>query len=300
MKKLYRLSPSLKDYIWGGKKLKEYGKQGGDVIAESWELSFTGGGEATVDGVKITERFGRECWGTNAGKFEFFPSLTKFIDSRDKLSVQVHPSDAYALKHEGQYGKTEMWYIVEADEGAGIYLGFKRRVEECELRRAIECGTIEELLSFVPVKAGDVYFIPAGTVHAIGAGIVVYEIQQNSSLTYRLYDYMRRGKDGKTRELHIDKAMDVIKLDKYEVPPRDKKNADLIGECEYFKVHKYKLNFTSRELFADESSFLAVTCISGEGSVNGERICKGDTLFAPAGFGKIVITGDVEIITVSV
>ena len=300
MKKPYKLTPSLKDNLWGGNKLRGYGKEStADRIAESWELSFTKGGEAkTEDGIVMTSAFPKECWGTRAEDFEFFPTLTKFIDAREKLSVQVHPSDEYALKNEGQYGKTEMWYIVDCEEGAGIYLGLKRKCEKEEFAAKVADGTVEELLDFKTVKPGEVYFIPAGTVHAIGAGVLIYEIQQNSTLTYRLYDYMRRDKDGNLRELHVEAAMKVSVLDRYEVPPRDEKNPNLIGKCRYFETNKYKLNFTKMKIEVDDSSFLSLTCVKGEGRINEEKFSLGDTFFCPAGAGEIEVEGGLELITV--
>ena len=184
MKKVYNLTPSVHNNVWGGNKLREYGKTSdADRIAESWELSFVPGSEALADGKKLSELFDREAWGENCRDFEFFPTLTKFIDAKDKLSVQVHPSDEYALRHEGQYGKTEMWYVVEADEGAGIYMGLSRAVSAEEFAERVRLGTVEEVLKFHKVHSGDVFFIPAGTVHAIGAGVLIYEVQQNSTLT---------------------------------------------------------------------------------------------------------------------
>lgn len=304
MDKIYKLIPATKDNLWGGNKLRGYGKSSSaDRIAESWELSFTPGGEATLeDGRKMSEAFGREAWGSAAAKFEFFPVLTKFIDARENLSVQVHPSDSYALKNEGQYGKTEMWYVVEAEPGAGLYMGLNRTATTEEFSRAVADGTVEELLSFKEVKAGDVFFIPSGTVHAIGAGVVIFEIQQNSTLTYRLYDYMRRDKDGNLRELHVDKAMLVSDLSVYKGAPRDEKKPEIIGKCEYFQTEKYKLNFTKMSFDVDETSFLALTAISGEGVIEGTRISRGDTFFAPAGTGRfeVICESSLELITVRV
>ena len=304
MQKIYRLTPATKDNLWGGNKLRAYGKNAdSDIIAETWELSFTQGGEAKIeDGRTTTRAFPRETWGTNAAKFPFFPTLTKFIDAREKLSVQVHPSDEYALKNEGQYGKTEMWYVVEADEGAGLYMGLERRANPDEFLAAVNDGSVEKLLSFKEVKAGDVFFIPSGTIHAIGAGVVIFEIQQNSTLTYRLYDYMRRDKAGNLRELHVEKAMSVCDLDVYKGAPRVENSPEIIGKCEYFETAKYKLNFTNLPLFVDESSFLSVTCVGGEGTVEGEKIAKGDSFFIPAGAGDILITGgeNLEILTVKI
>ena len=304
MQKIYRLTPATKDNLWGGNKLRAYGKNAdSEIIAETWELSFTQGGEAKIeDGRTTVEAFPRDTWGTNSAKFPFFPTLTKFIDAREKLSVQVHPSDEYALKNEGQYGKTEMWYVVEADEGAGLYMGLERRANPDEFLAAVKDGSVENLLSFKPVKAGDVFFIPSGTIHAIGAGVVIFEIQQNSTLTYRLYDYMRRDKAGNLRELHVEKAMSVCDLDVYKEAPRVENSPEIIGKCEYFETAKYKLNFTNLPLFVDESSFLSVTCVGGEGTVEGEKIVKGDSFFIPAGAGDILITGgeNLEILTVKI
>ena len=302
MEKVYRLTPALKDNIWGGNKLREYGKNSNsDRIAESWELSFTSGGEARIsDGRTMSEAFSRKEWGTNCDKFPFFPVLTKFIDAKDKLSVQVHPDDEYALKNEGQYGKSEMWYIVDADEGAGIYMGTNEPVSSEDFARSVEDGTVEKYLSFKRVKPGDVFFIPAGTIHAICDGVLIYEIQQNSTLTYRLYDYLRRDKDGNLRELHIDKAMTVSNLSPYEAPNINSKNPNVIGECEYFTTEKYKLNFTNKRFLVTDKSYLMISCISGEGTIEGEKIAKGDTFFVPAGAGEVEISceDEIQIITV--
>ena len=173
MKKICKLTAPLFKNIWGGTKLKGYGKDHTyEKIGESWELSFVPNSESkTEDGRIVSDAFPKEYWGRNAEKFPFFPVLTKFIDAKENLSVQVHPGDEYALEYEGQFGKTEMWYIVEADEGAGIYLGLKRDATVEEIKNAIDTGTLEELLDFKEVKAGESYFIPSGTIHAIGGGV---------------------------------------------------------------------------------------------------------------------------------
>ena len=300
MKKIYKLTPACKDNIWGGNKLRKYGKESDkDRIAESWELSFTDGGEARIeDGRSMSEAFPRSTWGTSSEKFHAFPVLTKFIDAREKLSVQVHPSDSYALEHEGQFGKTEMWYVVEADEGAGLYMGLERKCDTDEFAKAVADGTVEKLLSFKQVKKGDVYFIPSGTIHAIGEGVVIFEIQQNSTLTYRLYDYMRRDKEGNLRELHVDKAMKVSLLEPYTEAVFNENDDSLIGTCEYFETRKYTLNFTKMAFNVENDSFLSITCVSGEGTVNGEKMLLGDTFFSPAGSGEIIVEGNAEIIVV--
>ena len=300
MEKIYKLTPACKDNIWGGNKLRKYGKESDkDRIAESWELSFTDGGEARIeDGRSMSEAFPRSAWGTSSEKFHAFPVLTKFIDAMDKLSVQVHPSDDYALANEGQFGKTEMWYVVEADEGAGLYMGLERECDSEEFARAVADGSVEKLLSFKKVKRGDVYFIPSGTIHAIGAGTVIFEIQQNSTLTYRLYDYMRRDKDGNLRELHVDKAMKVSLLEPYKESEFDANDESLIGKCEYFETRKYQLNFTKMTFNVENDSFLSITCVGGNGTIEGEKMSLGDTFFIPAGSGEITVEGNAEIIAV--
>lgn len=299
MKNVYKLVPEYKDYLWGGEKLKtDYGKQTDKTpCAESWELSLNPHGLTKVeDGKTLAEVLTPEKTGKNCEKFEFFPVLIKFIDAKQNLSVQVHPSDDYALKYENSYGKTESWYIVEAEEGAGIYCGFKRDTNKEEFLQSLASGEVENLLNFIPVKKGDCYFIPSGTVHAIGAGCLILEIQQNSDLTYRVYDYNRRGADGKLRELHVDKAVKVINFNKYE--PKlfaSKENPRVITECDYFRSRELVLNggFTEK----NANSFTCVTVTDGNGEINGEKFIKGDSFFVCAdteytlkGTGKVILT----------
>ena len=299
-KRIYKITPRIYDKIWGGYKLAEYGKGSGERIGESWELSFTGGCEASVGGVRIDEAIPRSELGTACERFEFFPVLTKFIDAADKLSVQVHPSDDYALANEGQYGKSEMWYVVSAEEGSGLYVGLKREVTPAEFMDYVDSGRAEEILDFKPVKAGDVYFIPSGTIHAIGGGVLIFEIQQNSTLTYRIYDYMRRDDSGNLRELHLDQAMKVSLLKPYEAPTRDENSREIIGKCDYFETRKCKVNLAKKSLFADKSSFVAVTCVAGSGEIEGEPLSLGDTYLVPAGYGEFSVSGDCEFLAVSV
>lgn len=299
MKNVYKLVPEYKDYLWGGEKLKtDYGKQTDKTpCAESWELSLNPHGLTKVeDGKTLAEVLTPEKTGKNCEKFEFFPVLIKFIDAKQNLSVQVHPSDDYALKHENSYGKTESWYIVEAEEGAGIYCGFKRDTNKEEFLQSLASGEVENLLNFIPVKKGDCYFIPSGTVHAIGAGCLILEIQQNSDLTYRVYDYNRRGAEGKLRELHVDKAVKVINFNKYE--PKlfaSGENPRVITECDYFRSRELVLNGGFTEKNAD--SFTCVTITDGSGEINGEKFIKGDSFFVCAdteytlkGTGKVILT----------
>ena len=287
--KIQKLIPECKDYVWGGNKLKEaYGKiSEKTLVAESWELSFHKDGlTKTENGLALTTQLTKEELGSNLSGFEFFPVLNKFIDAKQNLSVQVHPSDAYALKNENSFGKTEMWYIVEAEEGAGIYLGFNRDVTSEEYKRAIEQNKLTELLNFYKVKAGECYFIPAGTVHAIGAGCLIYEIQQNSNLTYRVYDY------GRGRELHIEKALTVSNLNKHE---NITLKGEALGVSKYFTVTKL-LCAQKRDLQTDGKTFHCVTVVKGKGEVEGLLVKKGDSIFVPANYGKYTLTGDMEVI----
>ena len=293
--KIEKLYPECKDYIWGGEKLKEsYGKiTDASPCAESWELSFHKDGPTKLsDGRLLMDAVTKADIGSRAAKFPFFPLLIKFIDAKADLSVQVHPSDEYALKNENSFGKTEMWYIVEADEGAGIYLGFKNDVKKEDFENAINEKKLTELLNFFEVKAGDCFFIPSGTIHAIGKGCLICEIQQNSNLTYRVYDYGRKDKNGNERELHVEKAKAVSSLKKFEPTVFDD---GILGKSEYFTVKNYRVN-GELMLCTDEESFNSVTAIRGGGYINGEPIARGDTFFIPAGFGKYKIEGDLEIL----
>ncbi len=304
--KIYPLKPYLRADLWGGDRLFAYGKSSPETaeagrISESWELSFTKGGEATLaDGRRLSEAFSKEDFGARAAHFPFFPVLTKFIDAKQNLSVQVHPSDAYALENEGQFGKCEMWYILEAAEGAGLYLGFERETNADEVKRAAEDGSVENLLHFQPVKSGEVYFIPPGTVHAIGAGVMLFEIQQNSTLTYRLYDYKRRDKDGNERPLHLEKGLLVCDFSPYSAASISGEDPSVIGTCPYFETRLYKPTFTNPITFALKDTFISLSCTRGEGEVCGQKIKRGESVFIPANQGSITLAGEMEILAVSV
>ncbi|MBQ8375386.1 MAG: ROK family protein [Clostridia bacterium] len=290
-----RLYPECKDNLWGGMRLKEfYGKQTDKTpVAESWELSFHKDGPTRIaDGKTLAEAVTKEELGKNCEAFPFFPMLIKFIDAKDNLSVQVHPSDDYALKNENSFGKTEMWYVVAADEGAGLYVGFSRDVTEEEYEQAIKNNTLTELLNFFEVKAGDCYFIPSGTIHAIGGGCLICEIQQNSNLTYRVYDYGRTDKNGNPRELHIDKALKVTSLKKYEGRPLcvSRGYGETIGASRYFTTTKIVLDGETA-LPMDKNSFKCVTAVSGNGEIAGEEFRAGDSFFLPASSESVQIKG---------
>ena len=304
--KIYPIKPYLRSDLWGGERLFGYGKQSPETqeagrISESWELSFTKGGEASLaDGTPLPKAFSKEDFGARAARFPFFPVLTKFIDAKKNLSVQVHPSDDYALKNEGQFGKCEMWYILEAEEGAGLYLGFNRETSAEEVRAAAEDGSVESLLRFVPVKSGEVYFIPPGTVHAIGAGVLLFEIQQNSTLTYRLYDYKRKDKDGNERPLHLEKGLLVTDFAPYQPAKIGGEDPALIGTCPYFETRFYKVNFTNPVSFLIKDSFISISCVKGEGEICGQKIRFGESVFIPATDEAITLSGDMEVLAVSV
>ena len=294
-----KLYPVCKDYLWGGNKLKDkYGKiTDCDPCAESWELSFHKDGKTMLsDGRSLEEAVSTASLGSNVEDFSFFPMLIKFIDAKSFLSVQVHPSDDYALKNENSYGKTEMWYIVDAEEGAGIYLGFKEDVTIQQYEQAIKENKLTDLLNFYEVKSGECYFIPAGTIHAIGEGCLICEIQQNSNITYRVYDYGRKDKNGKERELHVEKALKVTNLKKHE---NKFLSGELLGASKYFNVRKLIVCGEERAK-TDGKSFHSVICINGEGSIDGQKIKRGDSFFVPADYGEYIVEGDLELIMTDV
>lgn len=281
---MVKLEPTLKDYIWGGYKLGElFGRDNnGKKISESWEVSVH------PDGMSRTES------GTLADVAPDLPVLIKYIDAAQNLSVQVHPADEYARRVENDNGKTEMWYIISADEGAGIYCGFKRATAKEEFLRKVKDGTVEELLNFIPVKAGDCFLIEAGTVHAIGAGCVICEVQQNSNVTYRVYDYNRRDAQGNTRPLHVEKAVDVINFGAFEDHTRSSEYENVAGgkiriltECKYFKCRELLLDgeFTER----NDKSFVTLNVLSGSGTLNGEVFKSGDSFYIPCGENYTVV-----------
>ena len=301
---IVKLIPAYKSIIWGGNKLKtEYGKNTDlSPLAEAWELSFHKDGKSVLeDGRALCDVATALDLGENCKGFDFFPVLVKFIDAQDKLSVQVHPNDEYALKHENSLGKTEMWYIVDADEGAGIYLGFKKDITKEQFVKAINDKTLTDYLEFIPVKKGESYFIPSGTIHAICSGCLICEIQQNSNITYRVYDYGRKDKNGNERELHVDKAIDVTNLSALEpkelnIPTRDGvlKGINRFFTATYVEVEGKK-NFTK-----DNNSFRCFTCLEGEGKIGNVNIKKGESVFVPADFEEFSASGSFSAIMTTV
>lgn len=306
-----KLQPAFQDYIWGGTRLRdEFGKECDfERVAESWELSCHPAGETrimnSVNKGKTLRAYLEEDWVTRVGEgsaqYSSFPVLIKLIDAREDLSVQVHPDDRYARENEnGENGKTECWYVMDCVQGAVLAYGFNRELTKEEFRAHITDGTLLEYVQLVPVHKGDVFFIEAGTLHAIGAGILVAEIQQNSNLTYRVFDYDRRGADGKPRELHIDKAVDVTKT--WPAPPRAKRpptdcggySAAVIADCQYFTTTELRITESADFPQSDGESYTHLLCTDGDAVLLYDDgvimpIAKGESVFLPANFGAYSI-----------
>lgn len=304
-----KLIPSYKDYLWGGEKLQNvYGKKT-DIspVAESWELSchkdgfsIVGGGEFDGETLASVIEKNPDMLGINC-KSKELPILIKLIDAADNLSVQVHPNDEQAKEWENQNGKTEMWYVIEADRNAKITYGVSEEIDKARLEKEIHNKTVERVLNTVHSKKGDVFFVEASTIHAIGKGNVIAEIQQNSNVTYRLYDYGRKGKDGKERELHIEKGVKAANCNKTEVRkiPICSDGTRLLGSCEYFAVKEVKLN-GKKTFVADEKSYhaLIVTAGAAELSCDGytEELLAGQTVFIPASMGEYTLSGKATVL----
>ena len=317
------LRPSGKDYLWGGNRLNdEFEKQIKlSPLAETWECSTHPDGPSYVvggvyDGMELAEvlRQHPEYLGERHKGETALPILIKFIDAKQDLSVQVHPTDEYAKEHEnGQLGKTEMWYVLDAGREASLVYGLNHRCTKEEIRRAIEDGSVMQYLQKVPIHKDDVFFIQSGTIHAIGAGALIAEIQENSNLTYRLYDYDRIGKDGKKRELHIDKALDVANLNSSAEPRqplrvlkyRQGVASELLTRCKYFEVYRMIVNTERRQKVhyrADEIAFRVLLCVHGCGTITYEGgeipFYKGDCVFVPADSETLTINGQAQFLDV--
>ena len=315
-----KLTYTAKTALWAGKRLKtEFGKVSEhETVSETWELSVREdemariiGGEA--DGMTLAEYFnkaGYDCVTPRFGEKDRFPLLVKLIDANDMLSVQVHPDDSFASEIEHDSGKTEMWYVVDAAEGAQLVYGLKDGITQSDFADAVAKKHIGEAMNYRTVRAGETYFIPAGMIHAIGAGILIAEIQQNSDLTYRVYDFDRVGADGKLRPLHVDKALKVTRpFSKAEIEDIRfaKGKTDGVGELlansQYFGVRKMDIK-GAVGITATSDSFLSVLCISGEGKIihgdNTYAISKGDSYFIPAGMGNFSVSGELTVIVSNV
>ncbi len=309
------LKPPIKDYLWGGSKLKnQFGIETDiEFAAEGWMLSCHKDGSNTVlngefNGKtlpEVLEIWGKESLGVNSLKFDYFPILIKLIDAKQKLSIQVHPNNEYALENEGEYGKTEMWYVVDCDEGAELIYGLNCEISKEEFEQRIKDNTLTEICNYVPVHKGDVFFISAGTLHAIGEGILIAEVQQNSNTTYRVSDYGRLGADGKPRELHIEKAVDVtsrcIPAIPYgnvgEIKATDFGYVKDLAECEFFTSKIISLNGETEICCND--SFISLVVLDGEIIVKYNnstlKAIKGNSIFIPAGL-SVDISGISEIL----
>ena len=316
-----KLKPAFKDYLWGGQRLEmDFGMQSGlKKTAEAWVLSCHPDGNSIVAegefaGKTLQEALdtiGFDALGTKAKGKKGFPILIKLIDAKQNLSVQVHPNDEYAKKHENSLGKTECWYILDCDENAELIYGLKKEVTKEKLQEHIKKDTLLEIANSVKVHKGDMFFIPAGTLHAIGKGILVAEIQQNSNVTYRVYDYDRVGTDGKPRQLHKKQAVDVIlrtpsastgnPLGEKEV--YDGYAKQLLTECDLFKVESVSIEKAYRDV-AEKASFVSILVTDGQGMLqqNGQKtnLKKGDSLFISANSGSFEITGTLHVLKTTI
>ena len=322
MSKPFLLKPAAKEYLWGGRRLNEIYNTDIDTFAEAWVCSSHPDGESTTEsGMSLGEvlRMHPEWLGTHSlstteGRAEL-PILIKLIDAKEPLSVQVHPNDEYAKRNEnGSWGKSEMWYVLSARPGAELIYGFTRDVDSDTVRSAINNGTIGNLLNHVPVHKDDLFYVEAGMVHAIGAGCMIAEIQQNSNVTYRLFDYDRTDKTGKKRDLHIDKGLEAAKLSLSETPRQPMRvlrytrgcASELLMRCMYFQVERLLLNTERRSLTefrTGDNSFHALLCIDGCGSIFSDNFSlnffKGDCIFVPANSEGLNFHGKAQLLNVS-
>ncbi len=319
----FLLKPAAKNYIWGGNRLNdEFSKNiNMSPLAETWEcsthsdgLSVVASGEFSGKTLDVVLKEHPEFLGAHPVTEGELPILIKFIDARKDLSVQVHPTDEYASTHEnGQLGKSEMWCVLGSDPDANIVFGLSRNCSPDEIRKAIDRGDLEKYLRRIPVKKNDVYFVKSGTIHSLGAGTIVAEIQENSNLTYRLYDYDRRDREGNRRELHIEKALAVSNLDGNDSPRQPMRVLkfqpgiayEFLGSCKYFQVYRMFLNTERRQKVcyrADELSFRVLLCTKGCGSIRADSlnmdIYKGDCIFFPADSVEVEIKGSMQLLDV--
>lgn len=324
MNRPFLLKPAGKDYLWGGNRLNDDFTKGIALspLAETWECSTHPDGPSTAasgefEGQSLSDVLMAhpEFLGTHPKTKGELPILIKFIDAKKDLSVQVHPTDAYAAEHEnGQLGKTEMWYVLDAAKDTSLIYGLKTDVEKERLRAAIEKGTVEKYLQKVPAQKNDLFYIEAGTIHAIGAGALIAEIQESSNLTYRIYDYDRVDRNGKKRELHIEKALEAASLAASREPRQPLRvlkyrrgcASELLCRCKYFEVYRMIVNTERcRELVAyeaDSTSFRVLLCTEGCGAIQFEdemlRFFKGDCIFVPADSVKLQIHGQAQFLDV--
>ncbi len=296
-----KMSPCIKEIIWGGNKMKEYYNKeyAFDKAGESWEVSSNRSGESSVaqgkfKGLSMSELLSKHPEITGNGNL---PLMFKIIDANSDLSIQVHPEDDYAKINENSpHGKTEMWYIISADKGSHIGYGFNCPMTDEKIKKAVEEGNLEKYINYIDVEAGDTFFIPAGTVHCLCSGLLVAELQQNSDVTYRLYDYNRTDAFGKKRELHLDKALDVINYEcdlKGAVKP-EKKEVQRTVSCEYFSCDM----INCKEEYKDKADgkYHILFFEKGEGCIEyndgSEKFTSGDTFLIPASLGDYSVKGN--------
>jgi mannose-6-phosphate isomerase len=316
--KLYPLQfePILKERIWGGTKLKTILNKPitSDITGESWEISTVEGDVSVVSngflagkslndliqtapedilGKEVCKRFGTQ-----------FPLLFKYLDAREDLSIQVHPNDELAKKRHNSFGKTEMWYIMQADEKARIIVGFKEKSNATEYVENLKNKNLLAILDDVIVKSGDVFFLETGTVHAIGAGLVVAEIQQTSDITYRLYDFDRVDAAGNERELHVDLALDAInydKVDTFKSYGKEINQSNTIVDCPYFTTNFLPLD-GEKKMLNNGNSFSVYMCIEGTFEIESDNVCfqykKGDTVLIPAALKTLILNGKASILEI--
>lgn len=305
------LTPVLQDKIWGGKKLQtEFGFDlPSDTVGEAWVISTHPHGESTVSspeqytGMGLNDLYHQHPELFGVDEPGTFPLLTKILDAKEDLSVQVHPDDEYGQEHEGELGKTECWFVISADEDATIIYGHNARTEE-EFRRLVDAGEWDELLREVPVKAGDFFYVPHGTIHAIKGGITILETQQNSDTTYRVYDYNRTDKDGNTRELHLEDSIAVSNIP--HIDPSIQQQEDRVGMSaithyltnEYFSVYRWQIR---DQLVVDlTGDYTLVTVLDGQGMIEIDResypIEKAQSFIIPHGVSSVTLSGDLDMI----
>ena len=319
------LKPAGKDYLWGGRRLNDDYAKNIDMmpLAETWECSTHPDGPSTVSSGEFEGRLlsdvlkeHPEYIGTHPQTVGELPILIKLIDAKQDLSVQVHPDDAYAYEHEnGQSGKDEMWYVLDAKKDSRLIYGLNRTVTKEELSAGIADGSITKYMQKVPVHKNDVFYIKAGTIHAIGAGVLLAEVQESSNLTYRLYDYDRTDRNGHKRELHVEKALAVANLNEAEKPVQPMRllnyrrgwASEFLYRCKYFQTERILLNTERiREMVTvqtDSLSFMVMLCLEGSGMLRYENeilpFFKGDCIFIPADSVPVQLHGSAQFLRVS-
>lgn len=311
-----QFEPILKERIWGGEKLKTILNKPitSKITGESWELSTVEGDVSVVANgelkgkslMELIDESPNEILGTEVyNRFgKQFPLLFKYLDAREDLSIQVHPNDKLAKERHNSFGKTEMWYVTQADADARIIVGFKEDSSKEEYLKHLNDKTLVSILDTVKAKPGDVFFLETGTVHAIGAGLVVAEIQQTSDITYRLYDFDRKDAQGNTRELHVDLALDAINYNKVDTQKKyeTKTNtSNVVVDCPYFTTNFLPLE-NKLEVSKSGASFTVYMCIEGSFEIEysgfKQTYIKGDTILVPAEINAFILNGNASILEI--